>query len=47
MSVEAEAELNWWIENVREAYVEQDREEPSVVIATDASTLGVWGAVCK
>lgn len=37
---------NWWLENIHEVVNPFCREEPHVVIETDASMNG-WGGVCR
>ena len=39
-------ELDWWIENIETAFYPLETTEPHLVIKTDASTSGGWGAVC-
>ena len=48
LTKEAEKEIDWWIDNVKNAYypIELERSKPEIEIRTDASTSGGWGAVC-
>ena len=44
LSLEAKAELSWWIKNIVGAHNVLTREAPMITLTTDASKLG-WGAV--
>ena len=43
---EAREEIHWWRENILDSYSPILRENPSITISTDASSLG-WGASCE
>ena len=46
LTKEAEKEIDWWIDNVQNAYYPIEKTKPEIEIKTDASTSGGWGAVC-
>lgn len=46
LSVEADAELDWWISEIDHAFYPLDRTQPDIVLKTDASHSG-YGSVCQ
>ena len=44
LSSEAIDDIQWWIDNIDSTFRKINREEPSVIMSTDASSEG-WGAV--
>ena len=43
LSEEAKAEISWWRDNISSSWSPIQRDNPSMVLTTDASLLG-WGA---
>ena len=46
LSLEAKSELQWWIDNIGNAFNVIEHEPPSVIINSDASKIG-WGGVLE
>jgi hypothetical protein len=44
ISENVKSEMTWWVKNIHNQYRVLNRNNPQVVLQTDASLLG-WGAV--